>query len=387
MNKVKILQFGDLHFDTPFSELNFNDSEKRREDLRETFGKIIRLAQEEKVHIILITGDLFDNDSAHKATIDYIIKILSSIPHIRVFISPGNHDPLSNKGFYKIIKWPSNVHIFEHKLEGIIIEELKVTVYGIAFDQKHIETSLLKGFIVQDNNYINLMVMHGDVNLDGKSLYNPITISEIEESKLDYIGFGHKHTYSGIKRNGVTFWAYAGNPEGRGFDELGSKGVLIGEIGKEFNDLKYVETCKRKYLEETVDITGVGNYEEVANAVLETLVVKLNIKKDKLNEFTISNLFKIILVGKVDKDFYINTSVIKEKLHKDFFYIKLIDKTEPNFDYDSLLEEYSLRGIFTKKIMQRKSLCSSKEEEKNLFKALNLGLKCLEDKEVNLDDD
>jgi exonuclease SbcD len=387
MNKVKVLQFGDLHFDTPFSELSFNDSEKRREDLRETFGKIIRLAQEEKVHIILITGDLFDNDSVEKSTVDYIIKMLSSILHIRVFIAPGNHDPINNKGFYKIIKWPSNVHIFQDKLESVTIEELKVTVYGIGFSQKHIDTSLLKGFIVQDNNYINLMVMHGDVNLDGKSLYNPIKKIEIEESKLDYIGFGHKHAYSGINRDGLTFWAYAGNPEGRGFDELGSKGVILGEIGKEYNKLKYVETCKRKYFEETVDITGVGNYEEVANAVLETLIVKLNVEKDRLYEFTINNLFKIILTGKVDKDFYINTSVIKEKLQDDFFYMKLINKTEIDFDFESLLEEYSLRGIFAKKIMQRKSICNSSEDEKNLLQVLNLGLNCLEDKEVNLDDD
>jgi DNA repair exonuclease SbcCD nuclease subunit len=388
MDKIKILQFGDVHFDTPFSELDYNDAEKRREDIRETFGNIIRLAEEEKVQIILITGDLFDNESVENTTIDYLTKTLSRIPHIKIFIAPGNHDPINERTFYKIIKWPSNVHVFNDVIDKVIIEELKVAVYGIGFNKPHIDKSLLEGFKPENKDIINLMVIHGDVNSEGKSLYNPISENQIRNSELDYIAIGHKHSYSGINRAGSTFWAYAGNPEGRGFDETGSKGVIIGEIGKGFNKLNFKETCKRRYIEKNIDITGASNYEDIIDIINEN--IDINLEDDNLKskiEFKRNNLFKFVLTGRVNKDFYINLSVIKEKLVKEFFFVKLIDTTEPYIDYEVFKDEYSLKSIYIKKIKERKLSSEIEERGSILQDALIIGLKCLEDKEVNIDDD
>ena len=56
---------------------------------------------------------------------------------------------------------------------------------------------------------------------------------------------------------GNTFWAYPGCPEGRGFDELGDKGVLVvtvddgGAVSAEF-----VPLARRRYEILTVDVTG-----------------------------------------------------------------------------------------------------------------------------------
>jgi exonuclease SbcD len=387
MNKIKILQFGDVHFDTPFRELGYNDAEKRKEDIRETFGRIIRIAEEENVHIILIPGDLFDNCSVENSTIDYIVKMFNSIPDIKVFIAPGNHDPINNRSFYRIIKWPSNVHVFKEELEKVYLEQLGACIYGIGFSKNHIENSLLCGFKADSQDYINLMVMHGDINSEGKSIYNPIKEEEIKYSELDYIAFGHKHSYSGISRAGSTFWAYAGNPEGRGFDELGSKGILLGEIGKEFNNLKFIKTNKREYIHAIVDITNARNYENIVNLIDEALEKKLQDTQEKLEQYKKSNLFKITLIGRLDNEFSINLSVIKEKIQNNYFYLKIVDNTEICLSYDAILEEYSLRGIFARKIKKRILTSKAGVDEKHLFEAFNLGLNCLEGKEVRLDDD
>ena len=69
MSTVKIIHCSDFHFDTPFKEYEKNMAEKRREDLRETFANIIKMAREEGAQLILISGDVFDNSTVTYETI------------------------------------------------------------------------------------------------------------------------------------------------------------------------------------------------------------------------------------------------------------------------------------------------------------------------------
>ena len=51
MKKIKILQAGDLHFDTPFKELNKKLSLMSKEELLEVFSRIIYLCVDNSVDI------------------------------------------------------------------------------------------------------------------------------------------------------------------------------------------------------------------------------------------------------------------------------------------------------------------------------------------------
>ena len=99
MHTVKILHCGDLHFDTPFQGFTPIEAEKRKEDLRETFGRIIEIVKNREIPILLMSGDIFDNEGVTKMTMEYIGKKFKEIPDTRVFISPGNHDHYSTKSF------------------------------------------------------------------------------------------------------------------------------------------------------------------------------------------------------------------------------------------------------------------------------------------------
>ena len=230
MRKIKILQAGDLHFDTPFKDLDKNISIISKEELLEVFSKIIDTAMENSVDILLLTGDIFDNLTINKKTLIFIKNQIERISNIRVFISPGNHDPYNEKSFYKMINWPDNVYIFKGGIENVIVEDLNTVVWGAAFNEYHVRKSMLKDINIKEN-YINIMTIHGDIsNTDDGNEYNPITIKDIENSKLDYIAIGHRHNFSGILRENNTYYAYAGCPQGRGFDELGDKGCLLLHI-------------------------------------------------------------------------------------------------------------------------------------------------------------
>lgn len=376
MEKVKILHCGDLHFDTPFTGLSSVEAEKRKEDLRETFGKIIDRVKKENVPIVLISGDLFDNARVMKTTLDYIMGKFHEIPDTRIFISPGNHDPYGKGSFYSIGDWPSNVHIFGTDMGKVEIPERNVCVYGIGFSKPYERQCLIENFSVENDNLINIMVLHGEVVKGGQtSDYHPITSRHIENSRLDYLALGHRHTHGGIEKTGNTFWSYSGNPEGRGFDELGPKGVLLGEIGKGYCNLDFLPMNKRQYVVKKVDVSGVSTYEEVVQAIL----------KDSTDTHRKHNLYKIILTGKVSSGFTIHLQVLQEKIKKDFYFVKMEDATQVEIDYEALENEFSLKGLFIKKMRGKIHGATTESEKKRLLYALDIGIKALEDEEVPIE--
>lgn len=375
MKKVKILQTGDLHFDTPFRDLYKDISEISKEELLEVFSKIISIAKENRIDILLLTGDIFDNLTVNKKTLAFIKNQIERIPNIKVFIAPGNHDPYNEKSFYKMINWPSNVYIFKGKLEHVILDDLKVVVWGAAFNEYYVKESLLKDIKVNED-YINIMCIHGELStVEGGNEYNPITIKDIENSKLDYIAIGHRHNFSGIKKVGNTYYAYAGCPQGRGFDEVLDKGVIIGEVSKGIVNLDFIRTSKRNYYAKEVDISNKVSYEEIKNKILE------EIKEDERK----NNLYKIVLKGELESFVNLKEGLLKELIKDYFYFVKIIDKTEVKLDFDSISKDYSIRGVYAKKILEK--IDTENSEENEILKiALKLGIQCLSNEEVNLND-
>lgn len=376
MRKVKILHSADLHFDTPFKEVGEKQRKINKEELKEVFIKIIGFCKEKSVDIFLLAGDIFDNFTLSKETLHFIEKAFEEIENTKVFISPGNHDPYMNNSFYKLINWPDNVHIFTSNIEKVYIKELDVNVWGGAFVDKYIRKSMITNFNGKSDK-INLMVLHGEISSSNEgNEYNPITLSEIQRSGMDYIALGHRHGFSGINKEGSTYYAYSGNPQGRGFDELGDKGVIFGYVSKGMVDFKFVKTSKRNYEEVKIDISNYFGYEEVKNIILN--FIDENNRKN--------NLYKIILYGEISEEFNIDEKVLTEKLSSYFYYCKVIDKTSVKLDIEELSRGYSVKSIFARKI-QRMLEESNTEEEREVIKmALKIGMSSLTEGEVNMDD-
>lgn len=375
MNKIKVLHCADLHFDTPFKELSKEVSDVSKNELLEVFKNIIDLSINENIEVLLIAGDVFDNLTVNKNTLFFISDQLKRIKNIKVFISPGNHDPYNEKSFYSMINWPENVYIFKGDMEFKEVKELNLVVWGAGFRNSYENETLLKNIDV-DNDKINIMLLHGEITSgNSNNEYNPIYIKDIYESNIDYIALGHRHKFSGILKAGITTYAYSGCPQGRGFDEAGEKGVIVGEIYKGGTDLKFFPMYKRKYITREIDITDTNNYDEVVFKVLS----ELN------NEEIHKNFYKIILKGEIKEHFNLNEKLLIEKLKDKFYYIKIINNTSIEVNLEELSRDYSVKGKFIAKIFE-KLKCASDDEKAILELALKIGIQCLSEDEVNLND-
>ncbi|PRR79136.1 metallophosphoesterase family protein [Clostridium vincentii] len=376
MKKIKIVHTADLHFDTPFKEVGEVQSKINKEELKEIFMDIIHLCKNESVEILLLAGDIFDNYTLNRETLYFIEKAFEKIPNTRVFISPGNHDPYSNNNFYKLINWPSNVYIFKENIEQVEIKELGTTIWGGAFNDKYVRESMLEGFSKKTDK-INIMVLHGEIaNSKEGNEYNPITLKEISESGMDYIALGHRHGFSGINKVQSTYYAYSGCPQGRGFDELGDKGVIYGYISKGAIELDFIKTSKRNYEEIKIDISKAFTYEEIINIILEKISEE-NRRK---------NLYKIILSGEISDKFNIDEGTLKDKISSKFYFCKLIDKTTIEIDLEKITNGYSMKSIFAQKLIKELEKAETDEDKEIIRMALKIGLSSLTEGEVKIDD-
>lgn len=375
MDKIKIIHAADLHFDTPFQDVSKEQSNINREELKEVFLNIINFAKENSVDILLLAGDIFDNFTVSRQTLHFLENCFDKIKNTRIFISPGNHDPYGQNSFYKLINFPSNVHIFKGKIEKVYIKELNLNVWGAGFNDKFVRDSLLDT-LQYSKEQINIMVMHGDVT-SGTSDYNPISLDKIKNSGMDYIALGHVHGFSNIKKEGNTSYSYSGCPQGRGFDELNDKGIIYGYVYKGSTDLSFVKTSKREYIQTSVDITDVFGYNELRDKIVKSIE----------GESRETNFHKIILTGEISSDFNIDLNIINQKLSEDFYYCKVVDKTTIKYDLEELSKGYSVKSIFVKKMLEKIEKEENEDQKEILNLAFKLGILSLSDGgDVNLYD-
>ena len=72
MNGVGIIHTADLHLDAPFSAFSPEKAERRREQLRQCFLSLVKVARERGTRLFLISGDLFDSEYATKDTAELL---------------------------------------------------------------------------------------------------------------------------------------------------------------------------------------------------------------------------------------------------------------------------------------------------------------------------
>ncbi|MDR3593351.1 DNA repair exonuclease [Clostridium sp.] len=374
MRKIKILHTADIHFDTPFSGMTPKQALKSKEELKLVFEKIIQLSLEKQVDILLIAGDIFDNLSVNKSTLHFIKTCFEKINNIYVFISPGNHDPFNEKSFYSIVEWPSNVYIFKGEMEKVFLKDLNTVVWGAGFNNTHVNKSLLKE-VKRVEGYNNIMVLHGEISItkDGND-YNPIMEEEIAKSNMDYIALGHRHKFSEVKKAENTYYSYSGCPQGRGFDELDDKGIVLLELEDKYIESQFIRTSIRNYYEKEISIEGCFGYNEVKARIINEII-----SYDRKNNF-----YKIILKGPVSEEFTINEDVFEELLKNEFYFIKVIDKSEIELNLNELIKGYSLRSIFAKKMYERLQKAESEGEREIIALALKIGLQSISGDEVKI---
>ena len=233
---MKFVHIADMHFDSPFTTLSDkgNLGEQRRLEQRKIFKEVIEYIKENKIQYLFISGDLYEQNYIKKSTIEYINNLFKEIENTKIFIAPGNHDPILKKSYYNNFIWNKNVHIFNSEIKKISTED--ADIYGVGFDDFYCTNSGIENLNIESPEKLNILIIHGTLN--GANVeemqYNSMSSTMLESKGFNYVALGHIHKNNFISNGKII---YPGSTISLGFDELGEHGMVVGEINKNENKL------------------------------------------------------------------------------------------------------------------------------------------------------
>jgi exonuclease SbcD len=303
MPKLTFLQLSDLHLDSTLLSgrlaLPEAKARERRDDLRQILPRAVRLARERRAQIVLIPGDLFDDESVTQDTVNFVIDHLAALDPIPVVIAPGNHDFYSLGSPYndellaarRQRRWPANGHIFRDGAWSTHMPPSlpEVTVTGMAhaanalLNRRLLATPVPRPEAAGARGAIHLLIFHGSRDHaripEGKLRTLPFSEAELASQGFDFAAVGHYHDHAPlVSPDGRVLGAYAGCPAGRGVDEEGERYVLVGEIIKEDGStsvrLETVRLDARAVRVVEVDCTGATHREAIAGRIEAALAAR-----------------------------------------------------------------------------------------------------------------
>jgi len=346
---VRFLQCAGLRFDSPFWDGPENWTALRNQDLWQSFQAVLSLCQSEKIELLFLTGDLFEQEYVLKETVERVAKSLAKLEDTRIFITPGKRDPLIISSAYRLTVWPRNVHIFSSGVTSVKIPTHNVTIYGAGWTAYHQERSFLDSFQPSNDGTLQVMLLYAMVdskqNTEG---FIPIRKDQISSSGLDYLALGSRDVWSGIQRAGKTSWADCGSLEARSFQDSSPHGVLLGEIQKESSQIEFQELGQRYYIEKKLTIQSHNNSEEIAKKLLAEMSAEERQK----------NLFRIKLLGNL-LDVHGLVQPLQKLLETQFRFVDVLHlegETWPHLESPELSMEKIREGfptlaqIFTNKL-------------------------------------
>ncbi len=360
---IRFLHAADFHLDSAFAGLSGEQAKQRRRESRELPERLKDYVNQNGVDVVLLAGDLFDGNAVYRETLERLTAALGGM-QARVFLAPGNHDFWSPRSPCAAADWPANVHVFRSRtIERVELPELGCAVYGAAFMDAAQEESLLAGFAAPDDGLVHLMVLHGE--LAAASRYDPVTPEQIAASGLDYLALGHTHSFGGVLRAGRTAYAWAGCPEGRGFDETGDKGFLAGEASPGEVDVTFVPFARRRYWLLEADVTGTTPEEALRSVMPATAA---------------DDLCRVVFRGETD-GLGVDIKSIQSRFAPDFFYLELRDETRVRQDVWARAGEDSLRGLFLRELRARYD-AAGEDERRGIERAVRFGLAALDGRDL-----
>ncbi len=353
---MNFVHIADMHFDVPFTSLNErNLGNSRRLDQREVFQKIIEYIKQNEIEYLFICGDLYEHEYVKASTIEFINNQFKQIPNTKIFMVPGNHDPIISNSYYAKYKWNTNVTVFTSEITKL--SEKDVDIYGYGFDNFYMRNSKINQIKIDNPNKINILLTHASVdgNSDELREYNPMSMSMLKALDFDYIALGHVHKTNFEENKPII---YPGSTIALGFDELGKHGMVVGNIDENKRlQTAFIPVDKKQFVEVNINMDEILAVEELIEII----------NKEDWEE---NNYYKLNLVGK--RNFEINPIDILKYINSPNV-LKVKDKTVLPYDLEKIAKEESLRGIFVKNLLEKMN-----EENRDLIlKAIEIGLEAM----------
>ena len=230
---TKLLHTADWQIGRLYGTFDPDDAVPLAEARFAAVERLAKLATDEKVDAVLVSGDVFDAQTVTARTIRRLFNAMAGYAGPWVMIS-GNHDAALAESVWSHAKrldtLPANLHLV---LEPKVIElsEQRLALLCAPLTQRHTHGDLTNWFDRCETpaGWLRIGLAHGSVQgilAEDIDSTNPIAPNRALNARLDYLALGDWH---GTKCIDARTW-YSGTPEPDRFKGNDSGQVLLVEI-------------------------------------------------------------------------------------------------------------------------------------------------------------
>lgn len=242
---MRFMHIADIHLGAA-PDHGFVWAKDRGRELWESFRNCIADANEKKVDLLLIAGDLFHRQPELQE-LKEVNYLFSTLEKTVVVLIAGNHDYIKPGSLYPDFQWNENVIcLFSETCERIRLPELKTEIYGFSYHRQDITEPMYDGLEAEKSDYFRILLGHG-----GDAEHIPLNKEKLAGAGFDYIALGHIHKPQVYIKN---LAMYAGALEPLDCTELGPHGYIVGDVHKKKVKLAFVEKAVRQYRREEVEV-------------------------------------------------------------------------------------------------------------------------------------
>ncbi len=359
---MKLIHSADLHLDAKMETgLDPVRARERKIELLMAFERVVRAADEHGASAVLLAGDLFDTARASEKTRRHVGQIIADRSDIAFLYVAGNHDA-SVSPLFPTDGIPANWHAFpDDAWESVDIGE-GVTVSGTsALDRPGIFDMLPHA------DAFHIVLLHGQVVRGAETGGERIPLKLLRDRGIDYLALGHEHAFRCETLDDRGLWAYAGCPEGRGFDECGVKGcILLDTDAPPETRVTFLPLGDRTLHELSVALDGCACFGDVLSRV-QTAVADIPSK----------DMVKTVLCGALPPEVVRDPVHLRKMLNERFYFARVKDECRLLVRPEDYLHDISLKGEFIRTVLASSMSDGQKQ------RTIECGLRALRGEEVD----
>ena len=366
---MKIIHTSDLHLDMCYSGSGMpaNFGNRRRQSMRDVLHNIVKRAGAWPADALLIAGDLFELDRVSRDTILFLQSEFQSIPHVPIFIAPGNHDPYTPTSPYATAAWPENVRIFSRPdWESHSLQDGALTVYGFGFDGPDVSSNPFGNLRLAQGSGIHVAVAHGSERghqPPDKRDYAPFDAADAVPEGLDYLALGHFHSTTRIHGPFRSAVYYSGCPEGHDFRELGVRHYLEADIEGGVASVTHMPSSRYVFTTHSIACDEFTNSQHLLDALRKVASAQER-----------PQIARITLTGCCPPEVMAQLQGIYDSVVQEYEYLDLADRTDTPYDYEGIAREGTSLGAFVRTLNEEIADATRDGTRQMLVRARELGL-------------
>ncbi len=235
----RFVHCSDVHLDAPFRCASDAVRARLADAGRTAFQRVVDLCVSEKVHALLVAGDLFDDERLSFSTEEFLLAQVSRLTAagIHVVLASGNHDPGGDGSRAAAVGWPGERFSLVRggTWEDIAIRGEGGRIAGRVLAVGHATSaeaaSLLASFNAPRHNDPAVALLHAHVaEADGSGNHPrlaPATVPELAALGCRYVALGHLHRRQQLGGHPIH---YPGTLCGHHAGETGAQGALLVSV-------------------------------------------------------------------------------------------------------------------------------------------------------------